>query len=171
MGFSYCVMGVGVQHKLISGMAISPDHSIGETTMFPEVFEQTLQCNPNMMDALGDGICRCRWITDLVSTNDVTPYFLPPSNVTFRSKAFAGWSDMLYLIWEDMQEWLEHYHMRSISETVNSMVMARFGDPLRKRLDARKVTETRLRNVAHNVRGIGYLEIIDGIVSHWPCKA
>ena len=171
MGFSYCVMGVGVQHKLISGMAISPDHSIGETTMFPEVFEQTLQCNPDMMNALGDGIYGIRWITDLVSTNGVTPYFLPRSNVTFRSKGFAGWSDMLYSIWEDMQEWLKHYHMRSISETVNSMVKARFGSPLRKRLDARKVTETRLKNVAHNVRRIGYLEIIDGIVPHWPRKA
>lgn len=170
-GFSYCVMGVGVQHKLISGMAISPDHSIGETTMFPEVFEQTLQCNPNLMNALGDGIYGCRWITDLVSTNGVTPYFLPRSNVTFRSKGFAGWGDMLYSIWEDPQEWLEHYHMRSISETVNSMVMARFGAHLRKRLDARKVTETRLKNVAHNVRRIGYLEIIDGIIPHWPRKA
>ena len=109
MGFSYCVMGVGVQHKLISGMAISPDHSIGETTMFPEVFEQTLQCNPNLMNALGDGIYGCRWITDLVSTNGVTPYFLPRSNVTFRSKGFAGWGEMLYSIWDDPQEWLEHY--------------------------------------------------------------
>ena len=50
------------------------------------------------------------------------------------------------------------------------MVMYRFGDPLRKRLDARKVTETRLKNVAHNVRRIGYLEIMDGIVPHWPRK-
>jgi len=171
MGFSYCVMGVGVQHKLISGMAISPDHSIGETTMFPEVFEQTLQCNPDMMNALGDGIYGCRWITNLVSTNGVTPYFLPRSNVTLRSKGFAGWSDMLYSILEDMQEWLKQYHMRSISETVNSMVKARFGSPLRKRLDARKVTETRLKNVAHNVRRIGYLEILDGIIPHWPRKA
>ena len=77
---------------------------------------------------------------------------------------------MLYSIWEYPQEWLEHYHMRSISETFNSMVMARFVDPLRKRLDARKVTETRVKNVAHNVRRIGYLEIVDGIVPHWPCK-
>ena len=78
---------------------------------------------------------------------------------------------MLYSIWEDPQQWLEHYHMRSISETVNSMVMCRFGAPLRKRLDSRKVTETRLKNVVHNVRRIGYLEIMDGIVPHWPRKA
>ena len=117
--------------------------------MFPEVFEYTLQCNFNMMNALGDRIYGCRWITDPVSTNGVTPYFLPCSNVTFRNKGFAGWSDMLYSICEDMQEWLKHYHMRSISKTVNSMIMCRFGDPLRKRLDAHKVTETRLKNVAH----------------------
>ena len=42
MGFSYAVVGVGVQYKLISGMSISPDHLIGETTMFPEAFDQTL---------------------------------------------------------------------------------------------------------------------------------
>ncbi len=36
MGFSYAVMGVGVRYKLISGISISPNHSIGETTMFPE---------------------------------------------------------------------------------------------------------------------------------------
>ncbi len=166
-GFSYSVMGVGVQYKLISGMAISPDHSIGETTMFPEVFEQTLQCNPNLMNVLGDGIYGCRWITDLVSTNNATPYFLPRSNVTFKSKGFAGWNNMLYSLWEDPQTWLEQYHMRSISETVNSMVKCRFGAPLRKRLDARKVTETQLKNVAHNVRRIGYIEIMDGIVPHW----
>ena len=167
MGFSYCVMGVGVQYKLISGMAISPDHSIGETTMFPEVFKQTLQCNPDLLNVLGDGIYGCRWITDLVSTNHATPYFLPRSNVTFKSKGFAGWNNMLYSLWEDPQKWLEQYHMRSISETVNSMVKCRFGAPLRKRLDARKVTETQLKNVAHNVRRIGYLEIMDGIVPHW----
>ena len=55
-----------------------------------------------MMNALGDGINGCRWITDLVSKNGITPYFLPCSNVTFRSKGFAGRSDMLYSIWEDM---------------------------------------------------------------------
>ncbi len=56
--------------------------------------------------------------------------------------------------------------MRSISETVNSMVMCRLGAPLRKRLDARKVTGTQLKNVAHNVRRIGYLESVDSIVPH-----
>ena len=58
---------------------------------------------------------------------------------------------MLYSLWEDPREWLERYHMRSISETVNSMVKRRFGAPLRKRLDSRKETETWLKLVAHDI--------------------
>lgn len=61
MGFSYCVMGVGVRYKLISGMSICPDHSIGETTMFPEAYYQTLQNYPNLENALGDGILQILW--------------------------------------------------------------------------------------------------------------
>nr|QNO47931.1 hypothetical protein DBNCDMDK_00019 [Methanosarcinales archaeon ANME-2c ERB4] len=38
----HSIMGIGVQYKLISGIFISPDHSVGETTMFPEAFNQTL---------------------------------------------------------------------------------------------------------------------------------
>lgn len=167
MGFSYCVMGIGVKHKLISGISISADHSIGETTMFPDVYYQTLQSYPNLENALGDGIYSARWITDMVSKSNVTPYFLPKSNVTFKSKGFAGWYDMLFSLWKDPQIWLEQYHMRSISETVNSMVKCRFGATLRKRLDPRKATETKLKLVAHDIRRIGYIEILDGIKPHW----
>jgi transposase len=167
-GFSYCEMGIGVKHKLISGMSVSPDHSIGETTMFPDVYYQTIQSYPNLENALGDGIYSARWITDMVSKSNVTPYFLPKSNVTFQSKGFAGWYDMLFSLWKDPQIWLEQYHMRSISETVNSMVKCRFGATLRKRLDPRKSTETKLKLVAHDIRRIGYIEILDGIKPHWP---
>jgi hypothetical protein len=51
--------------------------------MFLEAFNQTLRCNPNMMNALGDGIYGCRWITNLVSTNHVTPYQVIQYHIIF----------------------------------------------------------------------------------------
>ncbi len=167
MGFSYAVMGIGVQHKLISGMAVIPDHSVGETTMFPEAYNQTLGCHPNLENVLGDGIYGVRWITDLVSGYNVTPYFLPRSNVTFKSKGYSGWYDMLFSLCNEPQNWLEEYHMRSISETVNSMVKCRFGNTLRKKLDSRKKTETTLRLVAHDIRRVGYLVVMGEIEPRW----
>ncbi|PXF62011.1 MAG: hypothetical protein C4B59_01980 [Candidatus Methanogaster sp.] len=169
--FSYSVIGTGVQYKLISGISISPDHSIGETTMFSEAFNQTLNCHPTLDGVLGGGIYACRWIANLISENNSTPHFLPRSNVTFKSKGAMGWYDMLFSLWEDPHEWLEHYHMRSISETVNSMVKYRFGAPLRKRLESRKETETRLKLVGHNIRRVGYLEIMGDVVPHWRRSA
>jgi hypothetical protein len=60
--------------------------------------------------------------------------------------------------------------MRSISETVNSMVKCRFGANLRKKLDPRKATETKLKTVAHYVRRIGSIEILNDIKPKWPRK-
>ena len=168
--FTYSVMSVGTKYKLIAGMEMSPNHSIGETTMFPEVFQQTKSLHPDMKEMLGDGIYSARWLVDLVSRNEVKPYFLPKSNVTFRSKGFFGWWDMVSSLHENPQDWMKHYHMRSISETVNSMVECRFGYPLRKRLDPRKKTETRLKLVGHNIRRVAYLQIIEGIASNWQNK-
>ena len=168
--FTYSVMGVGVKYKLISGMSICHNNSIGETTMFPNAFTQTLSYHPNMEDTLGDGIYACRWITDLVTRNHANPYFLPRSNVTFKSKGYLGWHKMLLSLWRDSQEWMSVYHMRSISETVNSMVKCRFGDVLRKKIDSRKKTETKLKLIAHDIRRIGYLKILGKIEPHWPRK-
>src|SRR5450756_1866857 len=82
-----------------------------------DVYKRQLQSYPNLENALGDGIYSARWITDLVAKSNVTPYFLPKSNVTFQSKGFDGWYDMLFSLWKDPQIRLEQYHMRSISET------------------------------------------------------
>jgi len=84
-GFSYCVMGIGTKYKLISGMSVCSNHSVGETTMFPDAYFQTLRSYPNLENVLGDGIYASRWITDLVSKTHLTPYFLPKSNVTFQT--------------------------------------------------------------------------------------
>ena len=158
--FSYSLMGVGTRFKLISASSVCTDHSIGETTMFPEVFQQTLALHPDMQNALGDGIFAGRWIVQLVSENGVTPYFMPRANVTLRSKGFTGWKTMPDSLWNDPQDWLEQYHMRLISETVNSMIKIRFGDRITRRLEPRKRAQTFLKHVAHNVRRMGYLKIL-----------
>jgi len=165
--FTYSVLGIGVRYKLISGMVISPNYSIGETSMFPVVFQQTHAAYPNMERALGDGIYGCRKAVDTVFNSGVLPFFLPRSNVTLKSRGCAGWHPMLLPLADDPQSWLEDYHMRSISETVNSMIECRFGGPLRKLKDGRKVRETKLKLVGHDVRRIGYLRIIEGIIPTW----
>ena len=41
----------------------------------------------------------------------------------------------------------------------------------RKRLKSRKENETRLKLVGHNIRRVGYLEIMGDVVPHWRRSA
>lgn len=67
---------------------------------------------------------------------------------------------MMYEFVEDPQEWLEVYHMRSISETVNSIEKRRFPFKLRKRLAWRKSAESFLRKDVHNIRRYSYMTYV-----------
>jgi hypothetical protein len=44
------------------------------------------------------------------------------------------------------------------------------GATLRKKLDPRKATKTKLKNVAHDIRRIGYIKILYGIKPKWLCR-
>lgn len=58
------------------------------------------------------------------------------------------------------QEWLRTYHMRSISETSNSIDKMRFPAKTRKRLPWRKNTEEFLRWDVHNLRQYSHLRYL-----------
>jgi transposase len=68
---------------------------------------------------------------------------------------------MTYEFVEDPQKFLERYHMRSISETGNSMDKTRFPAKIRKRLAWRKRTEELLRKDVHNARQYSYLRYLE----------
>jgi hypothetical protein len=59
---------------------------------------------------------------------------------------------MLLFMLNSPQEYLEQYHLRSISETGNSMLVAYYPQPIRKRFNERKELESDLRIVVHNIR-------------------
>ena len=59
---------------------------------------------------------------------------------------------------DDTQSWLEHYHMRSISECVNSMMKRKMPVRIRKKLSQRKKTEETLKINIHNLRQYNYLK-------------
>ena len=86
------------------------------------------------------------------------PYFLPKSNVTFRAKGVESWKMMLYGFMDNTQQWLENYHMRSISESVNSMIKRKMPFKIRKRLPHRKRMEEYLKINMHNLRQFNYLK-------------
>jgi hypothetical protein len=66
------------------------------------------------------------------------------------------------------------YNREAVNEILDEIVKITNetveGEEVTYSFDVHKVTETRLKNVAHNVRRIEYLKIIDDIIPHWPRK-
>ncbi len=133
---------------------------MGELSHFQKVIDQTLNNCPNFNTLSADGLYANRIVCAELENHNITPYILPRSNVTFRPKGVQLWKHMLYSLISNPQKWLESYHVRSISETGNSMLKMRKSTKIRKKLSERKGVEKALKFNIHNIRQISYLKYL-----------
>jgi len=162
---------IGVKYKLYSGCVINCDHSIGETSLFPEAIKQTVSNITKIDQVLGDGIYATRPVCNIVDRYNATPFCLPRRNVRIQRKGSNKWVDMLFAIVKDPQAWLREYHMRSIAETGYSMIKRTSSESIRKRLNPRKKTETFLKFIIHNIKRLCYLKYLKDIMPISETKA
>lgn len=155
--FQYTVESVGVHTKLVAGFETTSDHSVGELSMFPSVLSQTRINCPRMDAVLGDALHATRDNCSLVAQYRARPYFFPRVNATFDSHGVPSWNNMHHGFVEDPQGWLREYHMRSISETVNSVDKTRFPWKIRRRLPWRRDSAMSVRVYVNNVRRCVYM--------------
>lgn len=151
---------IGVKYKLYASWSNTVDRHAGERSMFEEVFSDAIAMHPKMDVFLGDGLYANRPTCATVSLQGITPVFLPARNVTMKRKKVQSWVDMLTWLVDNPQEFLRAYHLRSISETGNSMDKRAFPKRIRKRLASRKRTETSLRYLCHNIKQLVYIKYL-----------
>lgn len=166
--FQYSVLSVGIHTKIIAGFSTTSDHDIGELSMVPEVMKQTGKNMPKLTIILGDTLYANRPFCETVTAYDAVLYSLPRSNSTLKSKGVKEWQKMGYELILDPQGFLNVYHDRSISETVNSMMKRREPIPIRKRLPWRKDSEEHLKKDIHNLRQSCYLTYLAPSLTRIP---
>ena len=158
--FQYTVESVGVHTKLVAGFETTSDHSVGELSMFPGVLSQTRINCPRMDAVLGDALHATRDNCALVSQYGARPCFFPRVNATFDSHGVPSWNNMHHGFVDHPQGWLREYHMRSISETVNSVDKTRFPWKIRRRLTWRRDAAGSLRVYTYNIRRCVYMAYV-----------
>jgi transposase len=159
--FQLAVIASGVHTKMIAGFASTGDRSMGELSMFSDVLYQTRINCPQMRTALGDALYSTRNACMLVSQYGSRPYFMPRRNSTLKPAGVPSWKSMLFEFVDDPQSWLHVYHMRSISESINSVDKRKFPWKLRKKLAWRRAAESFLRRQIYNIRqyhNLSYLQ-------------
>ena len=92
----------------------------------------------------------------LVALCGATPCFFPHVNSTFLDLGVPSWNNMMHAFVDDPQGWLREYHMRSMSETVNSMDKARFPWKIRRTLPWRRDGAMSIRVHVDDVRRCAY---------------
>jgi transposase len=158
--FQLTVSSVGVHTKMYAGFRTTGDRSIGEFSFFPSIVSQTRINCPRMEVVLGDSLYANRVACAAVAGYGATPYFLPKSNAIFLSLGVPSWNNMTHEFVADPQRWLQEYHMRSISETSNSMDKTEFPEKIRRKIPHRKDAVSSLRIYVHNIRRYGYMEYL-----------
>lgn len=169
--FQYDVLSVGVHTKIVAGFSTADDHKIGELSQATAVVEQTAQNVPNFAIMLGDTLYANRPFCGLVSSYGAELYSLPKSNAHLKASGIADWKRMTYEFILDPQGFLNTYHDRSMSETVNSMIKRREPIPIRKRLSWRKSMEEYLKINIHNIRQFCYLVYLAPQLVKVPLRA
>lgn len=130
--------------------------------------EQAARNVPNLSVTLGDPLYANRIFCGLVASYGAVLYTLPKSNATLRAYGVPEWEMMTYEFVLDPQGFLNIYHGRSISETVNSMLKRREPTLIRRRIPSRKDTAEYLKINVHNLRQSCYLTYIAPDLTRTP---
>ena len=168
--FQYSVLAVGVHTKIIGGFSTSEDHTVGELTQAYDVIKETPKNIPNLGIVVGDTLYANRPFCQMVYFSGAVLYSLPKSNMTLKKNGFEDWARMTYQLILDPQGFLDIYHNRSISESVNSMMKRRESTPIRKRLSRRRRTAEVVKINLHNLRQSCYLTYIAPTLTKTPLR-
>jgi len=114
-----------------------------------------------------DAIYLSRDNCEAIASIGAKPYIYPKENTTINKKGSAAWKCMLLDFIINPQEWLEHYHKRSISESVNSVWKRKYTRPLARKDKNRRKVEAFSRVVCYNIRRLGYLYYLEGVDVPW----
>lgn len=99
-----------------------------------------------------------RELAQLIEDSGIIPYIFPKKNNVLKSKGHMGWKRMLVKLIEDVQAWLQEYHVRSHSESFHSSFKRIFGI-VTKRLDNATYTQVLARIIHNNRRKTEYYHL------------
>ncbi len=151
------VANVGMDYGLVAGWKSWVDPSIGELSVFEDVFRMTVAMHPTATLQLGDGLYSARWVVGMVAEAGMESRFLPRRNTTLKCLGEPAWPKSVWGLVKEPQKWLEDYHERSKVESFWWALKARNPEKIRKKVAIAQVVEATAKVVVFNLRRLCYL--------------
>lgn len=143
-----CHASVGVKTHVVAAVEIT-DRDTHDYTQFKPLVEETAQ-RFSVKEVLADKAYISKESVRLVESLGATP-FIPMKPNYIDDPKVPAWSKLYRMYQFKREEFLEHYHQRSNSESAFSSMKRKFGDFIRSRTPVAQVNEMLLKVLAHNV--------------------
>lgn len=158
-GYKKLIAIFGEKYKLIGSCDIA-DAKDNESPYLQPLLGELMEVYEELNLVSGDSAYLSRDNCNAIAKYGGTPRIYPKSNTVVKQRGSKAWTQMLLAFIIDPQKWLEEYHIRSISESGNSVVKRRFPRPVLKRNNTRRKCEAFARVCIYNFRQLNYIHYL-----------
>jgi len=144
-----CHMMCGTNTHIITSVEVTSS-TVHDSLRFKPLVEETAKYF-KMQEVSADKAYSSRDNLQAVYNNQSIPFIPFKKNVTKKPKGCFIWKQMLKLFLLHEEEFMEHYHRRSNSETVFSMIKRKFTTKLRCKKATGQDNEILLLCLCHNI--------------------
>ena len=139
----------GVKTNIITGVKIT-EGEVHDSPSLPYLVEQTAK-NFRVGEVSGDKAYSSRKNLQLIEDVGAVPFIPFKKNVRGKRVGCGIWKKMYHYFMYKHEEFLEHYHKRSNTETVFHMIKTKFKDNLRSKSKTAQVNELLCKILCHNI--------------------
>jgi len=139
----------GVKTNIITGVEIT-EGSTHDSPQLPQLVEETAK-NFEVGEVSCDRAYSSRKNLQAIQDIGAVPYIPFKRNTSGKKGVLGIWGKMYHYFMYKHEEFMEHYHKRSNSETVFHMIKTKFRDNLRSKTKTAQVNELLLKVLCHNI--------------------
>ena len=142
----------GTKTNIITGCEIT-EGEVNDSPSLPRLVEETAKTF-RVGEVSGDKAYSSRKNLQAIEDVGAVPFIPFKKNVSgkrVRNRGLSTWGKMYHYFLYKHDEFLEHYHKRSNSETVFHMIKTKFKDSLRSKTKTAQVNELLLKILCHNI--------------------
>ncbi len=139
----------GVKTNIVTGVKITEGQE-NDSPQLAELVRKTAE-NFNISEVSGDRAYNSRDNFKVIEEVGGTPFIPFRKNVTGKRGALSVWGKMYHFFLYKHDEFLEHYHKRSNSETIFHMIKTKFRADLKSKKHTAQINELLIKVLCHNV--------------------
>jgi transposase len=139
----------GVKTNIITGVKIT-DGQEHDSSQLAELVKKTAK-NFNISEVSGDKAYSSRENLNTISEVGGTPFIPFRKNTTKKRGSLGIWGKMYHYFMYKHEEFLQHYHKRSNSETTFYMIKTKFKSDIKSKKQVAQINELLIKVLSHNI--------------------